>query len=455
MKKYTPWWVIILLIISFSVTTCRPAEPTSISVGFDYYEMDSLFNGRYLALGGEEVLGPAISPKFNLQGLDYQYTASALFVYNPTLPLGQQIKLAPIGSEMGITEYTLPVENPAKGIEIYPGFLEFYQSLGGGGIVGSPITKVQYNSERGRLEQHFENLGFYQLDSNPEIRLLHYGAWMCANLCDFSTPINSEVVLFRTAVQPFVDQINTLDPEFIGRPLANPHIASDGKIEQIFQNVVLYTSNDNLAEIRFRPIPSILGIPSERGIDHAIPDHFTAYLEKHKGLNYVGSAITPYARQSVEVFRQCFENLCLDFFPNKSDSEQIKPSPLGYLYRDRYYREADFIILDTPSSEQTYSLKVWEENPLIPPNSPQSIGVSIQKDDQPINNIEAALILKLPERINIRYVMPPSQEDGRTSLVLNPIDAPHGTVIAYDVCIYPEDEAQTCVSESFLIWGNP
>jgi len=463
-EKHNPWWVIIIAVISFSIAACQPIESSSTMVGFRNYEIDTLFNGLYSFLGGEEVLGPAISPRFNAQGLDYQYTATALFVYNPALPKQDQIKFASIGLEMGMADYSVHPESTDIGIQIYPGFLEFYNQLGGSRTVGFPITKVQYNNERGRLEQHFENLGFYQLDSDSKIRLLDYGAWLCASQCNFSTKQYSEVVLFSTAAQPFLDVTHSLDPEFIGRPLSNPHIAHDGNIQQIFHNVVLYTSTDNYEEVKLRPITTMLGIPTNINISHAVPEHFQKYLDNQKRLINTGSAITPYERQSDELYRQCFETLCLNFYPNNPISEQIKPLPLGYLYRNRYDQaeelnisaeELNINIVDSPPLGQAYTLNIWEEVPIIVPNSHQTIGASIFNEGIPIRNIEPILILKFPGSINITFGMPPSQENGISSLSLNPIDAPHGTVISYEVCIIPENRAKSCKNESFLIWGNP
>ena len=449
--------IVYLSLISFIFSACRPTEKNQIPVGRNYFEIDNQFQELYRILGGQAVLGPVISPKFSHQDSKYQYTAAALFVYNPLSQTGIQTKFASIGLELGIADYVPPGKVPNQELTIYPGFQAYYNFLGGEGVVGSPITNVQYNNEKGRLEQHFENLGFYQLDSDilGEVRLLHYGAWMCASHCDFSPSQNSVVSLYKSTVEPFIEVINRLDSKFLGRPITKPYIAPDGKIQQIFHNVVLVSATNNSGEFDLRPIPEMLGIPAESGIIHAIPEHFQKYIHENIGSELVGAAITTYTQQSQDVFRQCFRKLCLNYFPNKPQSEQIAPVALGYLYRQRFYQESESFSPEIVPEIQTYSITVWEDAPIVQPDTPQIVGVSITKDGVPISDVDVFLLLKLPENITIKYFFPKTHENGTVSLTLNPIDAPHGTVISYDLCVDSSYDEVICTSESFLVWGNP
>jgi hypothetical protein len=51
--------------------------------------------------------------------------------------------------------------------------------------------------------------------------------------------------------------------------------------------------------------------------------------------------------------------------------------------------------------------------------------------------------------------MYPTGSDGQTRLTIEPVDAPSGTLIPYQVCIYNLGNRQYCFSESFLIWVGP
>ncbi len=448
-------WVGVTLIFALITAGCQSAEISPNNGGI-LYVIDNRFLSLYNVLGGEDILGPAISPIINIQGIDFQFTTSALFEYNPTLPVGQQVKLSPIGSTMGIAEH-FGVDRE-QSIAVYPGFLDLYSHLGGERFVGSPITNVIYNNEKSRLEQHFDNLGFYQSDSDASsrVQLLDYGVWMCANMCEFSANENSEVILFSQVMQPFMERIHAFSPEIIGRPLTNPQIAPDGQIEQIFQNIVFTAAANNPSEnFHLRPLPSLLGIPIQSGISHEIPVVFVEYLESNFNLQFAGAAVTPLTRLSDYLYRQCFQNMCIDYFPFNSEGKKIKPVPLGYLYRDRHHRPAEIQTLEVQPRNQSSDISVWEEHPLLPPNTSQIIGVQIQQDQIPIENIEPSLILRFPERISITFSMPPTNADGSTTLTLYPIDAPHGTVISYDVCVNLLNEVQTCQSDNFIIWGDP
>lgn len=449
-------WIAILVFTSFLVSACTSTELGKVSLGGEYFEIDSQFSGLYTSLGGMELFGPGISPKFSHQGLEYQYTAATLFVYNPALSGGNQISLAPIGMELGVADNNPGEEMPST-LKIYPGFQDFYSSLGGSRVVGLPITNVHYNSETGRLEQYFENLGFYQLDSDSaqDVHLLHYGAWMCSARCDYSSSKNSIVNLNRSNAAPFLDVINKLDPNFIGRPITKPYIAPDGKIQQIFQNVVLVTSPFDSNQFNFRPIPEMLGILGSPGSVFEIPPHFQDYIDNAIGAELAGPAVSAYTQQSQSMFRQCFQSFCLNYFPENSTQERITPVPLGYLYRQKYFREAETFVPEIQTEFQEYTITVWEDAPIVKPDTPQTVGVSIVQSGVPVNGLRAFLYLKFPENIKIKYLFPKTQDNGTSTLILNPIDAPHGTVISYDVCVDPVVTDRSCVNESFLIWGNP
>lgn len=447
-------WITFLFGGFVFLSACSPTEANQIPVGDVYFEVDHRFLEMYTALGGKEMFGPAISPKFTHQESEYQYTAAALFVFNPQLSVENQVSLTPIGLELDFAENNIPEE---KSLKVYPGFLDLYASLGGVRTVGLPITNVQYNHEKMRIEQYFENLGFYQADTDPpeKIHLLHYGAWMCSVRCNFSSMENSLVSRYQSKIEPFINAINNIDPVLLGRPITNPYIAPDGRIQQIFHNVVLFSSPYDDSKFELRPVPAMLGIPTNPNEEYPIPDHFQLFIETTIGFELVGPAVTAYSQQSQNVFRQCFEKLCLNYFPGNFPAEQISPVPLGYLYRQKYFRESEAHIPDPQPEIQDYTINVWEDAPIAQPNSTQTIGVSIYRDGSPVSNLQAFLLLKLPENIKIRYSFPKTGENGTSTLSLNPIDAPHGTVIAYDVCVGSQGETSNCTNESYLIWGNP
>jgi len=444
-------FILLLLILLGSITACQPTTPSTSPSTSDWGGgsggIDPRFREFYDLHGGKDLLGIRISPKFTHGGQEYQYTAAALMAFNPSAERSRQYYFAPIGVELGIAE---PPTDPGApgGHNIYQGFVAIYERMGGARLVGLPLTDVRYNEERGGIEQYFENLGFYQLESDPnQVRLIHYGAWMCADVCDFDSDPTSIVLLSSVVEAPFSTAITRLNPSFTGKPLTEPYIAPDGGVEQIFENVVVVESPGMPGGIALRPITAMLGVPARPDAQFDVPAYFKELINQNSGFELSGQAVTEYARQSDEVYRQCFANLCLDYFPNKAEELQVRITPLGYLYKSRYYhQEGDA----KPANSQSITLKLSKGYSLVAPNQSQIITVIVYEGNQAAVNAEPCIFLMLPGGETRSCNFPPTQSNGRSSLHLEPISAAHGTRVDYHVCV-----RQVCLDDHFLIWGDP
>jgi hypothetical protein len=238
---------------------CQPTEiPTpsnqtnsqSSNQSAESYPIDPLFNDLYTYLGGEPVLGPAISPLIESGELKSQYVEAGLLTYDPRATESDRFQLAPIGLTLGVEEP--PVPNPGvpgerylNGHIISPDFLPLYEKLGGARFVGQPLTEANRNPETGRVEQFFENLGFYRIESEPtgQVHLLSYGVSACAERCRYASNTNSLPEQQGDLPEPFGIAATQLGPNFTGRPLTQPLVAADGSTEVVFENVVLVDRN--------------------------------------------------------------------------------------------------------------------------------------------------------------------------------------------------------------------
>jgi len=415
-------------------------------------DIDQRFREFYDLLGGIDVLGPAISPKFTHGGNEYQYTAAVLMVYYPNSIDSQRYQIASLGVELGVAEAPLNPDAP-NGHEIYQGFSETFNKLGAMRFVGLPITDVRYNAERARIEQYFENMGFYQLENDPasEIKLLHYGSWKCAVACGYESPKESQILQQTTVESPFSSAIQRLDPSFTGFPLTNPYISHDGLLEQIFENVVVVADPNNPAGIRLRPILGLFGVPVDENANYEIPDFFLEYLNRNTGLEFSGEPVSEYATLSQDVNRQCFSNLCLDYYPNSPDGMRVRPVALGYTYKNLYFQSGS---TESAATNNVVTLKVWERHPLIANNQVQAIGLTVSNGNRPMEGVIAVLTLTIPGSGDISFSFPVTRNDGTTYLELSPISMPDGTRIDYQVCVTNLNE-KFCVQEDFMIWGSP
>jgi hypothetical protein len=247
--------LIVTSIFAVAITACQPGtEPPTVrpassqggeNLG-ETYPVDPLFEEFYAFLGGQELLGPALTPLIESKGLKTQYVQAALLVYEATAAENERYRLAPLGVQLGIAEP--PAAEPAdaevvflNGHTVYEAFLPLFEQLGGARFVGKPMTEARHNPEDGRIEQYFENLGFYQLEQEPAgmVRLLAYGAYACDQRCRYLAPSASLPAVRPVLPEPFSAQAARMGIEITGRILAEPYLSDDGRVEVIFENMVM------------------------------------------------------------------------------------------------------------------------------------------------------------------------------------------------------------------------
>ncbi len=185
-----------LSIFVFVLTACSKGDRNIPATTVGAYPVDTTFQEFYKHLGGQDVLGAAISPVFVKNDKTYQFTDAALMVYDPKAAADERFRLASLGLEMGVEEAAIqpPIQHDLKfvgGHIIYPDFLPMYNSLEFGQFTGRPLGEVHYNAEKKRYEQYFEKVGFYRSEDDPNVHLLAYGAWKCDLNCRSLAPMNS------------------------------------------------------------------------------------------------------------------------------------------------------------------------------------------------------------------------------------------------------------------------
>jgi hypothetical protein len=466
---------ILFLAIVFLSAGCEEVDVGLLStpVSESTYSIDPLFREFYDRLDGVNTLGMAIS-SLDIQGnTKCQYTVGGLMVFDPMLSGAQRVHLAPLGVEMGIDEPAVPdPEQPGvryiNGHIIYADFLTLYDKIGGETVVGKPLTEVHYNPDKRRHEQYFENLGFYILDGEePDaVHLLAYGAWNCNNKCRGDGQYG---IVGQPSVEPPISEaVSKLGTDFTGFPLTEAYIAPDGKVEQIFENIVLVIDLSDPTRVELRPIQQKLGIiPDALAINtndknmffyavdgdkgYNIPLTFLDYINQHGGFGIFGAPISELSPVKDQAFRQCYVNLCLD----RDTNGVIHPAPLGYTYKALFYQPVSQT-LPEPAQETSRAIviQVWAAHQKIAPDKEQEISALITENDAPLVNIKPVLEISMPDGSQAPYVMPPTGADGQTHFSIPPAQAQNGTLIPYQVCITSNAEKRVCVKDNYLIW-NP
>ncbi|GAB4481951.1 MAG: hypothetical protein Kow0088_24580 [Anaerolineales bacterium] len=432
------------------------------------YPLHPDFKSFYEKLGGLARLGPAISPPIERDGKRYQYTTAVLLELD--IKTGK-VQLSPIGYEFGFrsasSDRVYLGKTDREQIGVYPLFEKLYTEMGGEQVIGFPLSDVHYNEKFRRYEQYFERAGFYLLeeDASQTVYLLSYGAWKCRQSCSFSIPENSRVDLPTIKADPIVAFVYRYGVEFSGFALSEPYLASDGMVEQIFENLVLTFNPEHPEQVDLRALPQLLGIPTDpleekqSLTDHEwvsvagekgflVPKRFWDYLQAHGGLELSGFPQTKPRDVGGGRQQQCFVKLCLEDQIDLYGKRVVRLSKLGEAYRKQTAGESAGKAFEISQ----ITLRVWESQPIVSPDRQQKIGVSVYAGNQPLSGITPYLFLTNPQDGEEEYSFPPTDLEGKTELKIASIEAENGTLVPYRVCVQDHRQQRYCVRDSFLVW---
>ena len=220
--------------------------------------------------------------------------------------------------------------------------------------------------------------------------------------------------------------------------------------------------------VKIKPIVQLLGIdpqtPSEPDGDPLmvfyptvgekgfnVPVYFDTYIRQHGGVDVTGEPITEVFAKGEGIYRQCFENICLDFDSSAAEDEQLKPAPLGALYKARFYQQNKNEI----GSLENVDMEVWEGAAYVGPEESQEIHVLLQEGKSPLKNREPIISLILPDNSQQTYTFSPTNAQGESVITVPPIEALNGTIIQYTVCLIIPKGESLCKEGDYLIWNYP
>jgi hypothetical protein len=447
------------------------------------YAVDPVFREFYASLGGRDTLGPAITALFNYRRQECQYVQNALMCFDPLAQGIARFNLAPLGEQLGISE--APALSTSgllvvDGYTIYEEFEEIYHRLYGPLYVGRPLTQPRFNANANRIEQYFENMGFYRsvTDRAGDVHLLAYGSFACSTDCRFSAPQAAAVsATLSSAQQPFLAQVARLGGlNAFGMPLTDPYTAPDGSLEQIYENVVLFSSKESPGTLQLRPVARLLGMAAappgmelqgaQEGmtfyrtdgiLGFHVPLLFDYFIAQHGGREISGSPLGEMDTISAAQYRQCFENYCLLYDGSAAPSLQVRLLPLGLDYLSLTQAKPAVEVNLNRLAPESIRLVANPGTPRIPADPSQRFDLYAVRieDNQPVPNVGTELTLTMPDGIQTTYQLPATDAQGRASLFVPPIEpAPiNGTVISFKVCLADPAGSEVCTSDTYLIWN--
>jgi hypothetical protein len=134
------------------------------------------------------------------------------------------------------------------------------------------------------------------------------------------------------------------------------------------------------------------------------------------------------------------------------EGSRIRLVPLGYTYKN-YKFPTD----ETPDKQgNTTQPKIitWKKYPILHGDKNQVVSVKILSGDDPVVGSEPVIILLIPERDELLYTFPLTDQDGNTSIELESLNVQPGSWVEYRVCLLKFGREITCVNDEFLIWSE-
>lgn len=485
-KSYRVLLGITLVILMFLSTACSDVPVFTPTPSRQSVSIEVVFKEFYQTLGGQQVLGPGISALEIRESLQCQFTERALMCFNPAVTDASRFSLYPLGRELGVQEDTTLTSGlvtgeggagrVVDGIAIYEKFLPLYDRLYGARYVGRPLTQLRINQDLQRVEQFFENVGFYQdlNDPNGPVYLISYGAYLCGGDCSFRSNEYWSVVKSNLTEQPYAESIARLGgPTVFGSLLLKPQIGADGNLEQAYANAIFYAPANDPGLVRLRPLPILLGYERqplvekkgheqlvfyevENGLGHNVPKPFDAFVAMHGGRDLSGDPISEvYMVPGQNLYQLCFENYCLLYDPSAAETMKVRMAPLGKTYVERFPPDESARIANLFSPERI-RLTVSADKPSLNSSEEQTIRVMVWQNDteQPLEHVEGSLVLNVPDRTPYRFTFSPTDSSGMSVVTIPPQpDLPNGIRLSYEVCLNLPSEQPICAVDSYLIWN--
>lgn len=485
--------IFVLPLLMLGMQACStPAAPTPDYGQKDTYPIDPVLKDFYQELDGENLLGAALSPLLEIEGDLCQYTVNALICFDPQATGIAPFFLKSLGAKMGISEAPAESDHDGNAVRIngyviYEAILPLYNHFDGLLYAGKPITNAFYNKTTGRIEQYFENLGFYA-DSEkpgPDSGLIPYGYIACSAEC----PKQIEGAIPPANLprdNPLADMVVSVEflggESIFGSRLTDLLVAPDGNLEIVYENAVFYATPDQPRRILLRELPKLLEMPvmppgpekygSEEGMHflavegdtgYHLPLVFERFLESHGGIALAGQPIgDPVYFEGSTLPRQCFRHICLEYNPKAAEGQQVSLVALGkqYLETDIEWQAYPPLgglgaaLQGSYPAARLLSFQLSEQHPQVRRSQAQIIEIFAfdRETFHPAANIGATLTVTLPDGSQAEYEFTPTNAKGKSQIEIPAIqNVQNGTLISYQVCI---DQQTICKTEAYIIWGD-
>ena len=405
--------------------------------------------------GGRATFGPPISAPRRVGGDLYQTFLAVEMIYDEGAA-GDEVRLAPLGWELGLAEPAVPPSDsqgdaydPETGHTVYAGFAGLVQRLGGRRIVGGPISEVVFRD--GQIVQYFENLGLVRPEnaSPADARLIALGLTYRPPADAFGLDTESVVLSGLIRQRPFASFLEPYGGESLfGQPLTDPYLAEDGALEQVYESAVVFSPDGSRQRAGLRPIGVWVGPAAEavapvkepgatyfEETGHNIQWAFADFFRAHDGRRLFGLPLEEATLQG-DVLTQRFENAVLQYRFDLPAELAVQFAPLGRSYLAS--RPAPTAEASSPSgvaspaaegARQDLQVEAALGQAVLSAGVAQTITVRVtRRDGSPVAG--APVVLRWIGRGSEgEKALPATDADGRTSSSWHNVDAAPGEII--------------------------
>jgi hypothetical protein len=328
-----------------------------------------------------------------------------------------------------------------------------YEAAGGELVAGAPIAEAVVRD--GHLVQYCEALGLRLREdaAEGEFEFLAYGY---AALDGLRAP-SSAVLPPDLRERPFALFLDPYGGEAVfGRVLSDPHSGSDGALEQVFANAVLYSASESPGSVRLRSLgaaqgdaePPVTGPSDTVGLympqsGHYVLWAFANFYRAHGAEAVLGLPLEE-AKTVNGVLRQRFENVILEYRPELPPHLAVQLAPLGVDYAvagGMQAGEPGSPVITAPTiaaCEGLAGVTTQPELAILPSGGLQRISVQVQRPDgSPWAGVTPIVVVHAPSG-DLYPIVPPTDTSGLTAASLNLNELRTGEIVNYEVVVAAE-----------------
>ncbi len=473
-----PKRLFLAILLCLAASACAPPLSESPRQSGIAHQVAPEFLRFWERYGGLSTFGPAIEAPLSDGPFLRQIFLNAELIYDPQ---SAEVSLVPLGWELGLAEP--PIAPPdeggryfaSTGHTLFPGFSQAYEELGGASVVGAPISEIQVRD--GRIEQHFENLGFYREESaDPTaVKLMAFGLAKRSRRGEIRPGEFSAALAPEVRSRPFGLFLDTWGGEVVfGRPLTEPYLAPDGAVEQVYERAVLYSPASDPAQVGLRPLGLAAGPPAppvERANDpdglyfpetgHNVRWAFADFYRSNGGEPVFGLPVEELSMRDGSL-TQRFENAILIYRFDLPSNLAVQLSPLGMEYQIGRETPTPALPQPTPSPlarpeapGRNAQITTNLERRVLPPGSPQRIEVRVLlPGGEPWSGAVPVIAVRGP-RSELFLNAPATDSQGRSMLTLSLADLRPGEIVTLEVAVASETGLGYAVDQFIGGTGGP